>query len=732
MAIFNDPVQHQDPNWTNISRPVPEAQADVSGGLALKGAGDAFGDVVKLTDQEIKRDISDESYKQVDVERDKFTQGLLATKNALDNGMVANAVNTASGASTGDPRGSVFDAHNEATDLPAGLDSGLDRMTQLTLAKRSGSLKLNDTDYSGKVLAIAKQLRNQFPGYRDYIDSEVSKASGLPVANSYYQNLMLDVNRQLQAASAKKDDMGNIMKSNLKVPNMGAYIIMRQTDPDKYSKMGGDAAVLMKISDYANMESTLDIEAKKRAASKDDLETQKNTERGNLTRNVTNLIDHFNTDNIQLSGMPALKELTGFMEDFAAHGGDTKGLAERTAQLQAYYQMIRTRALKMSNGPDTIIGVEEAQKIVDKGLAPLKGWIDLANSKSPDLAHLSALQVEAIKNDDERDWLFNKDRGAVARQLITARSIYGEQYFPQWLAGILRNNLDANVGDVFSKEALQAVKPLEDARGQPIQRTIVDAVRDGKKKGIPDPEFNGKMVDLVTGITDPAMPQPMKDQLLKWGFSKPELMDELRKDYKDPNTGNWVPGKQAAFNRMTSPAMSAAIAENAKSNPANYQMYKNWTESEFGKIFRGNLQDLNKLLEDQGDKKAMHFGWNNSAKQFVLLDGRNNPITRQETGAMTPPTQFGLSKNTGYVNRMLDTLESTNRGLANMAKVYEVNPGKNEMPLDTYLLRVVQTAGFRPGSNLTNASENMARALIKTNAPEKSLADIDKILFGKK
>lgn len=723
MAIFNDKVPDtgpNDPNWTGVSRPVGEPIADVSKGMYLKGAGDAIGDTVKLADQEIKRSIADDAEKKVDVERDQFTQGLQATKNALDNGMVANAVNTASGASTGPSKGSVFDAHAEDTEAPTGLDSGLDRLTQLTLAKRSGSLKLNDTDYSGKVLAIAKQLRTQFPGYRDYIDDQVSKASGLPVANSYYQNLMLDVNRQLQAASAKKDDMGTIMKGNLDVPNIGAYIIQRSNNDPKYI---GDAAVLQKITDWHNLKANQDIDAKKRTESKDNLEVQKNNERGNLTRNVTDLIDHYNTDNINLSGMPTLKSLTDFMEDFAAKGGDSKDLVERTAQLQVYRQMIYSQAMKLTHGPDTILG-DEAGKIVDQKMAVIDGWIKLANSKAPDLAHLSTLQVEAIKNDDERDWLFNKDRGAVARQLIAARSIYGEQYFPQWVAGMLKNNLDGPIKDVFTQEALQAVKPLEDARGQPIQRTLVDAIRDGKKKGIPDPEFNGKMVDLVTGITDPAMPQQMKDQLIKWGFSKPELMDELRKDYKDPVTGRQVPGKEAAFNRMTSPAMSGSIAENAKANPANYQMYKGWTESEYGKIFRGDLQDMNKILEKP--YLNAHFGWNNSAKQFVLLDNKNRPISADDRA-------MGIERpNQVYLNQALEKLEGINRGLANMAKVYEINPGKNEMPLDTYLLRLTQTAGFRPGSNLTNASENMARALIKTNAPEKSLEDIDKILFGKK
>ena len=78
----------------------------------------------------------------------------------------------------------------------------------------------------------AKQLRAQYPGYREYIDQKVSEASGLPVANAYYKNLMQDINHQLmQIAGGNKDPIEALVMKNLDVPGITEPGIVHRHGP---------------------------------------------------------------------------------------------------------------------------------------------------------------------------------------------------------------------------------------------------------------------------------------------------------------------------------------------------------------------------------------------------------------------------------------------------------------------------------------------------------------------
>jgi hypothetical protein len=210
MVAFNpqEPAT-QDPNYLSYSRVVDAPSPNVSKKIALETAGEGFTGAVSLLDTSLKKGLQDDINKKVDVMRDSFTEGLEKVKSQLDAGLIPNAVNATKGSSVGS---SILDGDaTEAPELPVGLDSGLSRVQQLAYAKAQGSVKINDTQYAKDTFSLAKQLRAQYPGYREYIDQQVSQASGLPVANSYYSNLMLDINRQLNQIGKTKDDVGKMM-----------------------------------------------------------------------------------------------------------------------------------------------------------------------------------------------------------------------------------------------------------------------------------------------------------------------------------------------------------------------------------------------------------------------------------------------------------------------------------------------------------------------------------------
>lgn len=726
MAVFNPEVPPtQDPNFLRYSKvveappPMPVI-TDKSTGIALDTAAEGFSGAVSLVDTAIKKGISNEAYKQIDPMRDQFTAGLEKIKAGLDQGTIPAAVQGVSGSNTG----SLFDANASMDDaeLPAGLDSGLSRLTQLAEAKAAGSPRLNDTQYAKDSLSVAKQLRAQYPGYRDYIDSEVSKASGLPVANSYYENMLQDINRQLTQVGKAKDDIGTLMMRNLDVPMMDQYITKRKAGDPSVT----DAMVLEKIAGWQNLQTMNKVDAAKRAESQDNIVTKQRDETASLTRSANQTVDLYMKDVANLSGMPGLGETMKYFQEVQAGmhpEASDQEIKQRVYQLQAYrqgiYQQLRQRAVDS----DPIIGNDKSEAVLKTALTPLDTIITLANDKDASPAFYHMHQIEAIKNDDVHDWLVNKERGAISRQMIAGRAVMGEQYFPDWIKSIVQQGLDRPIQDAFGQEAMSAISPIVDKRGQPIPRTMKDAIQHGKSVGIPDEsQYFGSVVGLVGKIADQNMPLQTKDQLIDWAFNSKNVgrLDELKMDYKDPRTGEEVPGKYRAFNMLSQPAITTAVAETAKVHPENYTKYQSTLEQEFGKLYKSDVQDLNKIMAKP--YLNAHFSFNDRNNAFGLVDNNNRPILRNDRA-------LGIENpNAVYLNGVLDTLDRVNKGIANLSYVHKMNPaGPGDTP--QYLLQALQTIGFRPGSNINGATEGMTKAIIKTAAPEMTPDELNRKVF---
>lgn len=731
MASFDPQGQFgNDPSYLNYPRVVDMPATELSRPSSLVAG--LLGEGVKaagVVDTAIKEGIKNKAYEQVDPQRDQFTSALESVKKQLDNGTLAVG-----------NRKSLLDANasaDETPDLPDGVSGGIDRIQQLAQAYGAGSPKINDTQYSAATLSIAKQLRAQYPGYREEVDQAVSQASGLPVANSYYQNLMTDINRQLQQMKTKKeaDPVGGMMLKNMdvpgdpaaSVPNMGVLYQMRQAQDPKYP---GDAYVMKKISDWQNLQSQQKIDAATRAELDGNKKVQIENETKNVAARSNNLVAHYIQDNLALAGMDSLRDLTNYFSQVAATGkyegvpqGDTQ-VHERQIQLANYRNMIYQQLKTQTVDSEGVLGAKAVEDMRQTAMSPIDGYLTLAGGKdaNPPLALAHMQRVKNIQQDTLNNVLVNKDTGVATRQLLAARAIYGDQYFPQWI-----QNADPKIQEsmqgLFQQEKLFAVQDAESTTGPLPKRTLIDAVKHAKEVQNPDPNLYSGFISIAQGITDPKMPATMKDKLIEWGFQPKNqgLLNEFKQDYRDKD-GNLVPGKFAAFQRLFAPAMVSAVAESAKANPENYHNFRSMGETEFANAFRGDLADLNKVMAKP--YLGVHFGWNSDNGHISLVDKNNRPVQKMERAmAVENPNQV-------YINGMLDTLDRVNRlGIDNLTRVFSNDPTKPQgSDIGSYLLNTLQRSGFRPGENVTNASEGMARAIIKAKKPEATLEDIDKTL----
>ena len=164
MAIFNpEPAGINPQDWTNVSRPIEQPKSDTSTGIALSTVGEGITSATQIADTAVKYDIKEQADKGVDKLRDAYTQSLVDVRNTQ--------------LATADQSQSLLP--DTGTTPPPNLQSGLDKVKQLGTALAQNGGKINDTLYTGALNSLSKQLRSQYPGYRDYIDESIKKVSGM-------------------------------------------------------------------------------------------------------------------------------------------------------------------------------------------------------------------------------------------------------------------------------------------------------------------------------------------------------------------------------------------------------------------------------------------------------------------------------------------------------------------------------------------------------------------------
>src|SRR5882672_209847 len=188
-----------------------EAEASGIKSAAVSGTayGDLFKDIVQTVDfagkggvELVKKDIENKVYEVADRERQSYTDILQKVKAGIG---VKN----------------VLDSNAEMTDeesTPAEVAGLPDSFSALQGARDSG--KISGTYYQSRLLAEAKTLRAQYPGFREYIDQQFSKVTGTNPANAYIHSLVQDINRAASSTAGEKSKMLNFIRSNMDtIPN---------------------------------------------------------------------------------------------------------------------------------------------------------------------------------------------------------------------------------------------------------------------------------------------------------------------------------------------------------------------------------------------------------------------------------------------------------------------------------------------------------------------------------
>lgn len=194
---------------TNVTRPISPLKPNTGGeligqglGTALKDTGELVKDALHLEDYTNKEELSNRIHSSADPERDKFTALQQTHSRQLEGAMAAGTDADVTGAVAA-AAGAAGAADPTAPNAPKGLGK-----LQKDVDKHKAIQEQDAQDevyFRGRINMLAKQYRQAYPQYRDYIDHVFSKAGFGNPANEYLQSIQ-SYNRILSAASKGGED----------------------------------------------------------------------------------------------------------------------------------------------------------------------------------------------------------------------------------------------------------------------------------------------------------------------------------------------------------------------------------------------------------------------------------------------------------------------------------------------------------------------------------------------
>lgn len=701
MSAFNPTVPDtNDPNYLNWSKPISDLPGNKAWGAALSGAGDMLKATVSAADEWIKKDIDDKVTKQVDEQ-----------KNALETGLENIRLAQVNGTATG---GAVnLLPQDRLPDVPGGVKNGLDRINTLQQARdqNSGSTgnSINDTYYSGNITAIAKNIRAEYPGYRDYIDSKVSAISGLPVANSYYKNLMADINHAATNANDANKKADNLLMDGVKSGYKGFDVLYER-------RLRGQASNQDIVDAYFDQSSKdrLNTQAREKLA------LQRGTIEADQTMAVASYGDEAarTTDTFLRTvtigtpfGQMSSKE---FMD--GVDSGKFKMTPTQAQEMAPVMEGVRRglNSALIESANKTNPNGTPSYAVRAGGLDKLKGQIEQQNTifsqftdgivnEKYGLAWTARNWANAASSETGRRMYEDEKIGPRMLLQKQMRSDFGDNFSNILIEDAMKMDLQNDLKEYFTNKLTKAITTPPPGAAAP---SAIEDVQQAKKNGIgiENPEetkYYQRILEIpkIVGNTEAPMKARINAANYAFGPKNRYLLREFNQDYRDPTTGQWVEGKIGAFYRMSSPdVVQGMIDLKNKGGPQGKAAYDNWRnfiDLSINEAVGGDVRNLGEIKPT--GKNDVKVAFNSETNTFELRDASGrNPLPRRSAD---PTAQ-------GYLNTIHDSTDRINLVLSkyvDIAKATGQNP--NEMAI-----RILVQSGYTPGPTTTGFPKMMMDA----------------------
>lgn len=677
MVIFNPQVSNQevrDPNWTNVSRPISDIPPDKGSAIAIEAAGNILGSAVKAVDYDIKESAKQDVQTGVDNLRDAYTDSLKAMRNV----QISSA------------DGSLLPAA-DAPDAPPSLQNGIDRVKSIgTAIAQNGGSKINDTLYTGALNSLAKTLRSQYPGYRDYIDEQIQSVSGVNPANAFMKNLLEDINRNQENNKTEMNATLSVLRDNANagfhdksgVSAAQVYDGVRKglIDPSKATMWLNSA----KKVDY-DRKTANDARADRQANDADSAVSAAKDLSSNVAKNLAH---DWQTMTIG-KGTDTMEGIANFIRDNAGTGKITDeramAMGQQLTQLRNASYAARM-AEANEGGKNSIVShlggdPTKAKAIIDGQYAVVDLAIQAIYQKDWGAAYSHMNFNKAIAA-DTTNIMYNAPDTDVRRYNRMVGAIndispqFGKDFFQQTLLGGVPQREKEFIKN--QKMELLTQPDAEQGKLTSIQSTIDTA----KARGVVSPKSYAELIKTVDEISNPKI--GIKQRLsLANGFFEPVANGQILadknfdKDRYDPVLKREIPGKYSVFRKLTSDNVASGVGELGRTDPTVISNYRASMSRNFGE------QLFSRELKDLGEANAQSTPTTANFKIKFTNDKGSTPhfeATRPDGSSMTMGEAIAYGAPVQSMNRL-------NEGMAGLYNVYEKTGSKdpvNDVMKDIY------------------------------------------------
>jgi hypothetical protein len=698
------------PDWSNNSRPVSQPESDKSLGQTLSTIGEGIQGAASLAENTAEDYLKEKVHAGVDALRDSTTLAYQNIRNAQVTGATPdpNAVRTAGFTGSLSSPGT--------TDVPEALQAGLDKASTLALAKSQG--RANDTLYTGALNAMAKQLRAQYPGHRDFIDEQIARISGVNPANAYMQNLLVDINRAESAGG--KENLYQKMVQKTVSDNIGDPAVQKWLLAAQHGLPNADQGLVQSA-----------FRAEQQKWQHQQWQSNREETQGNLAddaslaknqyeiRSQQIIQSHLNPV-LDIPGLTTPQRMGQLVQD--SQEGKIALTSEQHTQLLSSLVAARNQAAdhlqSVANGEGYAGRIKDpaaTQAIMNRQLEYFDRMIDAVKNKDYGTMFEAKRRADAMQ-DQTRLQANTSNLGEWLRQ----RKVFQDYLGPQWNNYLdslgLRENKLQDLQSFVNDSHYRASAP-DDVRKDGTVASLYNDLETAKKAKAtgtkaPDAVYDNLTdnVNLIlkaneTGKTDVAK------NVVDYTFDptkNAKIMDFFGRDFTD-NQGKFHKGKFAVYDTLTQPKITDAISRIG--DRQSWTKYKDWQEMSFKNLFGEEVKNLNSIA---GDK----------SQPFKLLWDSDNNRMSIEWGSK-PQTSIDQNYQQ-WANRSINALNS---GLKNLSYMHS----KEGSDTSEYVFDMLGQLGYSPNDKLegNNLPAKVMQAIKASQQTPKSPEERIKETFEK-
>lgn len=671
MVAFNQPDQDIQPaNTAFWARPIREPKVDISGEIIGKTVGNALGEGLKFADNYVREGIvAPTAETEAGKLRDQFVDALNTARNSIEPQPLGAPKSLSEG---------------ERAALPKTVQNVGDRVDILQKAMESG--RLSETDYYGRVNALAKQLRAQFPGYRDEVDRQIARVTGVHSANAQLRSQIQDLNRLITQHGETKDKFDTEMSRAafnglFDDATFAHFQQMHRDNPDKFGMPELLREINRRAFNKADFERMKEDAFMKGQTAKDEATKAQ----GAITSAVGTMVsDAMATEKITV-GTYSNQSMDDFL---SAYGQGKVQVADEDMEAQGRMEQVRynqmyAKAMAMINQPDPNDpqhrslaqllkgGDKTAKEIVEAAMDPWRKRVEAFAGKDPVMGNMHAKLIESSQHDNQ--YLARKTDPYIANTGDLAE-MFRKQYGPGFDNYITTT-------DVWNKKITPSLQALFDqnwfaARTQPRMKAggsayeFVRTIQDYANQSTSDPNF---VRLLARGIDD----FNNKD-------TDPETRKALGYYFFGPNSGQLVvqasKGDINIFQQLYTPLTARTMS---KYHPDMYPMFEQGAEQNARALFTKDINDLKTVLEKQVPGTA-GINWVNGDHFEGTGEGR---LLIQ-----------------GKIDRI-------NAMIGGLKPVYDGDPA-HQKDVETFMFERLAQMGFDPTKNVAGLPEQIMKALM--------------------